>query len=71
MNSLVRKWQKHVFFRAGSRGHMLLIIVKLVVAGLAASDELSKWVLLCDEKKPRQVKTFLEAIQHTLLLCVI
>ncbi len=37
-------------FSAGSRGHMFLSIIKLVVAGLAACDELSKWVVLCDEK---------------------
>lgn len=50
MNSLVRKRHKHVVFSAGSRGHMFLCIIKLVVAGLAACDELSKWVVLCDEK---------------------
>lgn len=50
MNSLVRERHKHVVFSAGSRGHMFLCIIKLVVAGLTAPDELSKWVVLCDQK---------------------
>lgn len=53
MNSLVRKRHKHVVFSAGSRCHMLLCIIKLVVAGLATPDELSKWVVLCDEKESK------------------
>lgn len=36
---------------------MLLCIIKLVVAGLATPDELSKWVVLCDKKERHIIET--------------
>ena len=36
---------------AGSRGHVFVLIVELVVAGLGASDELRKRVVLEDRKQ--------------------
>lgn len=34
---------------AGPRGHVFLLIVELVVAGLGASDQLSKRIVLKDK----------------------
>lgn len=50
VDSLVRERQKNVFFSANTRGHVLLCIIKLVVASLAAPDQLSKGVVLSNEK---------------------
>jgi len=35
-----------MFFGASSRGHVVLLIIKLVFAGLVASDQLSKRIIL-------------------------
>lgn len=43
---LVWKERKNMFFGASSRGHVVLLIIKLVVAGLFAFDQLSKRIFL-------------------------
>lgn len=43
---LVREWLKKMFVNANARGHMVLLIVKDVVAGLHAPDQLSKTMVL-------------------------
>lgn len=45
---LVREGDEDVILSAGARGHVLLLIVKLVVAGLRASDQLGERVVLAD-----------------------
>lgn len=50
VNSLVRERHQNVVFSADARGHVLLCIIKLIVARLAAPHQLSKWVVLSDEK---------------------
>lgn len=43
---LVREGNEDVVLGAGTRGHVLFFVVKLVVAGLGASDHLSQGVVL-------------------------
>ena len=42
--------QEDVLLRAGSSSHVLLLVVKLVVASLGAADQLGQWVLLLTGK---------------------
>lgn len=44
--TLVRERHQDVVLSAGTRDHVLLVIVKLVIAGLGASDQLSKRIVL-------------------------
>lgn len=49
-NLLVGERQEDVFLCAGSTGHVLFLVVKLVVAGLGAADHLRQRVVLMAEK---------------------
>jgi len=40
-----------VFFGAGSRGHVVLLVIKLVFACLFASDQLSKRIILGNKRE--------------------
>lgn len=44
--SLIGKGHKEMVFSASTGGHVFPSIVKFVAAGLFASDQLSKWVVL-------------------------
>lgn len=44
--SLVREGQEEVFLSADSTRHVLLLVVKFVVAGLFAADEFGQRVVL-------------------------
>jgi len=46
LDLLVREWDEDVILSAGSRGQVLFLIVKFVVASLRAFDQLSKRVVL-------------------------
>ncbi len=61
LHVLVRERHKNMFFSATSRGHMVLLIVKLVVAGLVAPDQLSKRMVLWK----REIKTLLISLHSS------
>lgn len=42
----MREGHQDVSFSAGTKGHVLVVIIKLVLAGLGAPDQLSKRVVL-------------------------
>lgn len=44
--SLMREWNEEVFLCASGLCHVLLPVVKLIVAGLGASDELGEKTIL-------------------------
>lgn len=50
-NLLVGEGQEDMFLCASSTGHVLLLIVKLVAAGLGAADELRKTLVLMVKRK--------------------
>lgn len=47
---LVREGNQDVVFSAGSSGHVFSFIVKFVVAGLGASDQLGQRVVLWEDR---------------------
>lgn len=50
LNVLVGQGQEDVFLCADSSGHLLLLVVKLVVAALSAPDQLGQAVFLTRRK---------------------